>query len=91
MDWVVVALVLGTGVFLVVILRDFQHTKQVRLLRLLNVKDQVEKIENSLQESREREAKVKIETESAQRDLSEVELIKNGLHKAVEARTRKRR
>jgi septal ring factor EnvC (AmiA/AmiB activator) len=91
MDWVVVALILGTGVFLVAILRDFQNIRQVRFRRLQSVREQIEKVEKDLQTSREREAKVKIETESAHRDLSEVERIKSGLHKALEARAQKRR
>lgn len=91
MDWVVVALVLGTGAFLVIVMRDFQNIKQVRFRRLLNVREQVEKVEKGLLEAKEREAKAKIETESAQRDLTEVERIKSALQKAFEAKSQKRR
>lgn len=91
MDWVVIALVVGTGAFLVIILRDFQNLKLMRDQKLMTVKDQVEKVEKNLLEAREREAKVKIELESAHRDLVEIEHIKSGLQKAFEARTQKRR
>ena len=91
MDWVVVALILGTGAFLVIVMRDFQNIKQVRFRRLLNVREQVAKVEKDLLEVKEREAKVKLETESAQRDLTEVEHVKSGLQKVFEAKSQKRR
>ncbi len=91
MDWVVVVLVLGTGAFLVIVMRDFQNIKQVRFRRLLNVREQVAKVEKGLLEAKEREAKVKLEAESAQRDLAEVERIKNSLQKTFEAKSQKRR
>lgn len=91
MDLLAILTTMGTGMFLIPIINEYQQKTAVLSRSISNVMIDIQVLEETILEAKAEVAESKCSLDEATREMSEVERERAELQQAVESKTKKKR